>query len=187
MQATTGPWATLVRELQEFCKSGFADSLEWSSGRGRDFQAVATITYMVEKWPVKTIPGPAGLDRWMQQPPGPSKEFSMQMFDTFNVMFRLASDIKHRFIFQTPCRISPIELIMFAVLVNKKMANLSLTQLSDALAKLRADVRTHHVDIRSNAKVGLSIFVVNYVLNPKYRSRKRFWHLFWRISQRQRA
>lgn len=153
MQATSGPWASLIRDLQEYCKSGFADSLEWSSGRGRDFQAVATIIYMVEKWPVKTYPGPSGLDKWMQRVTGPAKDLVAQLYETFDVLFRLASDKKHRSIFQKPARISPIELIMFAVLVNRKMKNLSLSQLASALAQMRVDVRAKHVDIRSNSKV----------------------------------
>jgi hypothetical protein len=153
MQATTGPWASLVRELQEYCKQGFAESLEWSSGRGRDFQALATIIYMVDRWPIKTYPGPAGLDKWMGRVTPPPKEFTQQIFETFDVLFRLASDDKYRSIYSKPTRISPIELIMFAVLVHRKMSTLSLSQLAHAMQLLRRDVRSEHVDIRSNAKV----------------------------------
>lgn len=53
MQAITGPRASVIREVQSkvIGEEGFGDNLDWGRARGRDFQCLASIVYLIENHP----------------------------------------------------------------------------------------------------------------------------------------
>lgn len=156
MQAIPGPWSQLIREvLNLMSESRMGEHLEWSSSRGRDFQCVATALYLMEKKDVltKTFPSPIVLDRWLQRVTPPAKVFKERVVDTFCVFRNLVLEKTHSKVFQKPSRVSPIEFVMIAVLIDLYMTKYTLSQLAIAISKMRADVRQKHADVRANSRV----------------------------------
>lgn len=153
MQAISGPWPDLIREIQSVTigEEGFADALEWGSARGRDFQCLAMIVYLIQGNP--KFPHTSQMEKWLQNTnPVPAK-LRIDILETFKIFVRLARDQKYTGCFQKPSRISPVEFIMTGVCIYTLRDKFSFTQLSSAIAKMREDVRAKHVDIRSNPKV----------------------------------
>ncbi|KAI5123010.1 hypothetical protein M0805_007632 [Coniferiporia weirii] len=153
MQAIPGPWSQLVRDIlgvmDEYKMSEF---LEWSSTRGRDFQSVASIIFLMEK-PKASYPSSVVLEKYLKRTTPPSKPFRERVVDTFAVFRQLVMMKKFASVFQKPARVSPIEFIMSVLLVDEHMHSLTLTQLADAVRKMRDDVRSKYTDIRANTKV----------------------------------
>ena len=152
MQAITGPWPTLIREIQQemLGESGFDGQLDWGHARGRDFQCLTSIVYLVDK-PKAAVPGAPQLEKWLQEnDPVPAK-FRLEVFDTFRIFGKLVR--KFRNTFHKPTKVAPVEFVMIGVLIHTWRLKLSPTQLSSAIEKMRADVRTKYIDIRQNTKV----------------------------------
>ncbi|KAH9917716.1 uncharacterized protein B0H18DRAFT_1033507 [Fomitopsis serialis] len=152
LQALTGIRATLVREIQAkvLGEQGFGSNLEWANGRGRDFQCLASIVYLIEQQPLG-FPTPMQLDKWLQS-------FESDVMETFQVWLAMVRDRRYNTPFSKPTRVSPIEFTLIGVLIHKNRSKLSLLQLSNAIWQMRADVRSHHVDIRANTKVCKTMF-----------------------------
>ncbi|EGN97364.1 hypothetical protein SERLA73DRAFT_184045, partial [Serpula lacrymans var. lacrymans S7.3] len=155
MQAITGPWPSLIREIsiKALGDGGFEGYLEWGHARGRDFQCLASIAYLIDKLPKHTAPGAPQLEKWLQETRPVPPEFREDLVDTFRIFVALARDKRWSASLNRPTRVSPIEFVMIGVLIYSHRKSLSMTQLSSAIEKLRADVRSKHVDIRSNSKV----------------------------------
>lgn len=156
MQAITGPWPSLIRELQDETDSGFEGYLDWANGRGRNFQCLASVAFLIDKAPRKTIPTAAQLEKWLQEAEPISSQIRNGIFDSFRVfvdLVRAFGDIFHK-----PAKLAPIEFVMVGLLVHTFKMKLSPTQLSSAIKKMRADVRLKHEDIRQNGKVHRSLF-----------------------------
>ncbi|KIM74460.1 hypothetical protein PILCRDRAFT_828156 [Piloderma croceum F 1598] len=152
MQAITGPWPTLIREIQQelLGESGFDGQLDWGHARGRDFQCLTSIVYLIDK-PKAAIPGAQQLEKWLQETnPVPAK-FRHEIFDTFRIFGTLVR--KFGSTFHKPTKVAPVEFVIIGVLIHMYRLKLSLTQLSSAIEKMRADVRAKHIDIRQNNKV----------------------------------
>lgn len=157
MQAISGPWPDLLRSIQSdiLGDDGFGEALEWGHARGRDFQCLATIVYLLQPGgQSKTFPGAAQLDKWLQSGTSvPDSKLRADIFLTFKIFLRLAKDPKYHVCFQKPLRVSPIEFTMTGVLIYTFKDKLSFAQLSSAISKMREDVRSKHVDVRANGRV----------------------------------
>ncbi|THH05590.1 hypothetical protein EW145_g4688 [Phellinidium pouzarii] len=153
MQAIPGPWSQLIRDvLADMQEYKMGELLDWASARGRDFQSVASATYLMEK-PSASYPSAPVIDKWLQRVTPPTKAFRDRVVDTFAVFRQLVMTKKFAGIFQKPARISPIEFIMSVILIDEHMRTLTLTQLAEAIRRLREDVRSKHTDIRANTKI----------------------------------
>ncbi|KAG1878967.1 hypothetical protein F4604DRAFT_1755235 [Suillus subluteus] len=99
MQAIVGPWPTIIREIQSqvLGEDGFQGYLDWGHARGRDFQCVASIGYLIENHPKPTL--------------------REDLLDTFRVFLVLARDQKYSRSLNKPTRVSPIEFVMIGVLI----------------------------------------------------------------------
>ncbi|KIP05072.1 hypothetical protein PHLGIDRAFT_169058 [Phlebiopsis gigantea 11061_1 CR5-6] len=153
MQAVSGPWPDLVREIQSVVigEEGFSGALEWGSSRGRDFQCLAMIVYMLQGHP--KFPVASQIEKWLSNSdPVPSK-LRIDILETFKIFVHLAKERKYTTCFQKPSRISPVEFIMTGVCIHTLRNKLSFTQLASAIAKMREDVRAKHVDVRANQRV----------------------------------
>ena len=152
MQAITGPWPSLIRDIQDdlFDEDGFEGHLDWGHARGRDFQCLTSIVYLIDK-PSAAFPGAQQLEKWLQDNDPVPVKFRNEIFDTFRVYVELAR--KFNSTFHKPTKLAPIEFVMIGLLVHMYRMKLSLTQLSSAIEKMRADVRGKYIDIRQNSKV----------------------------------
>ena len=155
LQAIAGPWSTVIREIQNqvLGEEGFEGYLDWGHARGRDFQCLATIGYLIENHPKTTIPGPKTLEKWLQRTQPVSTQLRIDLHETFRIFVTLARDKKYSGSLNRPTRVSPIEFVMIGVLIYLKRQTLSLTQISSAIEKMRKDVRASHQDIRTNTRV----------------------------------
>ncbi|KAL5500888.1 hypothetical protein ACEPAH_9275 [Sanghuangporus vaninii] len=154
MQAIAGPWPQLVREiLSELDKYNISDALEWAKTRGRDFHSVATIIYLIEKGRGVSYPAVTALEKWLRRVTPPTREFKNHVVDVFTIFRQLVLTKKHSIVFQKPTRVSPIEFVMTAVLINVHHRDHTLTQLTEGIRQMRKDVRSKHDDIRANTKI----------------------------------
>ncbi|CCM00224.1 uncharacterized protein FIBRA_02252 [Fibroporia radiculosa] len=160
MQALTGERATLIREVQSniLGEEGFGDNLDWGRARGRDFQCLASIVYLMDHHPNTTFPGAAQLEKWLQLASRLTATFRNEVTETFKIFVALVKDKRFNAAFQKPTRVSPIEFTMTGILIYLNRTKLSMTQLSSAIWKMRADVRAKYVDIRANTKVTKTMF-----------------------------
>ncbi|KAG2155215.1 uncharacterized protein EDB93DRAFT_91098 [Suillus bovinus] len=155
MQAIVGPWPTVIREIQSqvLGEDGFQGYLDWGHARGRDFQCVASIGYLIENHPKPTVPSAPTLEKWLLKSDPVSPKLREDLLDTFRVFLILARDQKYSRSLNKPTRVSPIEFVMIGVLIYLFRDRLSLTQLSSAIEKMRKDVRDDHQDIRANGRI----------------------------------
>ncbi|KAG2113577.1 uncharacterized protein F5147DRAFT_571425 [Suillus discolor] len=155
MQAIVGPWPTIIREIQSqvLGEDGFHGYLDWGHARGRDFQCVASIGYLIENHPKPAVPSAPTLEKWLLKSDPVSPKLREDLLDTFRVFLTLARDQKYSRSLNKPTRVSPIEFVMIGVLIYLFRDRLSLTQLSSAIEKMRKDVRDDHQDIRANGRI----------------------------------
>lgn len=155
LQALVGPWSTAIHEIQHqvLGEEGFEGYLDWGHARGRDFQCLATIGYVIENHPKTTIPGTKTLEKWLQKSQPVSTQLRADLHETFRIFITLARDKKYSGSLNRPTRVSPIEFVTIGVLIYLKRQSLSLTQISSAIEKMRKDVRASHQDIRTNTRV----------------------------------
>lgn len=155
MQAIVGPWPTIIREIQSqvLGENGFQGYLDWGHARGRDFQCMASIGYLIENHPKPTVPSAPTLEKWLLRSDPVSPKLREDLLDTFRVFLILARDQRYSRSLNKPTRVSPIEFVMIGVLIYLFRDRLSLTQLSSAIEKMRKDVRDDHKDIRANSRI----------------------------------
>jgi hypothetical protein len=154
MQAITGHWPTFIREIQSeiLGEDGFEGYLDWGHARGRDFQCLASIAYLASKYPVHSHPAAQQLERWLQDLDPIPETLHARLSVTFRVFVTLVRDKTLRAPFQQPTRVSPVEFVMIGLLIFVHARTLSMTQLSSAIERLRADVRSSFIDIRMNTR-----------------------------------
>ncbi|KAH9961871.1 hypothetical protein BJV74DRAFT_984118 [Russula compacta] len=159
LQAITGPWPNFIREIQSqvLGDDGFGNSFDWGRARGRDFHGLASIVYLIEQLPTCKIPPTSQtMDRWLTRTTPVPLKLRTGVLDTFRVYLVMVQEKAYRKPFAQ--RISPIEFVMVGVMIFMKREILSLTQLSHAVEKMRADVRSVEKDVRSNGRVSRLLF-----------------------------
>ena len=159
MQAITGPWPNFIREIQSqvLGEDGFGNSFDWGRARGRDFHGLASIVYLIEQLPACKIPPTSqAMERWLTRAIPVPPKLRTGVLDTFRVYLALARETTYK----KPLaqRVSPIEFVMIGVMIFMKRETLSLTQLSNAIEKMRTDVRSVEQDVRSNGRVSKLLF-----------------------------
>ncbi|KAL6301876.1 hypothetical protein BKA93DRAFT_919266 [Sparassis latifolia] len=160
MQAITGPLPTLIREIQSklLGEGGFGNDLDWGRARGRDFQCLASVVFLIDAHPTTKFPGAQQLEKWLQSNAPVPEKFRNDVMDSFKIFVALVKDKRCSAAFQKPVRVSPIEFTMIGVLIYLNRTKFSLMQLSSAIRKMRTDVRAKHVDVRANGKVTKTMF-----------------------------
>ena len=155
MQAIPGPWPSLIREVQSIVlgDEGFGEDLDWGHDRGRDFQCLATIICLITCHTGTTFPTTPKLEKWLSSTDAIDHKMRNDVFDTFKIFIALVKDKKYNTAFKKPSRVSPVEFTMTGVLIARFKKTHSLTQLSNAIWQMRADVRKKFVDVRANTKV----------------------------------
>ena len=162
MQAIPGPWPSLIREVQSIIlgERGFGENLDWGTDRGRDFQCLATIIYLIDCQPSTntTFPGAVKLEKWLQTNKPVPEKTRAAVLETFHIFVALVKDKKYKVAFQKPSRVAPVEFSVIGLLIYLNKEKFSFVQLSQAIWQLRADVRKEHADVRANNKVTKTMF-----------------------------
>lgn len=155
LQAIVGPWPAVIRDIQSHIlgEDGLEGYLDWGHARGRDFQCLATVGYLIENSSKPTIPTSKALEKWLHRTDPVRPTLIADLQETFRIFVILARDKRYSSSLNSPARVSPIEFVMIGMLIYKKRASLSLTQLSSAIEKMRKDVRASEKDIRANSRV----------------------------------
>ena len=120
MQALTGPFPELARDIQHKIsgENGFGKHLEWSDGRGRDFQCIASMIYLVASKPKVKFPSSPILDKWLHDAKQLDNTLKQSIVETFDIFLVLAKDPKYNEPFQS-LKVSPVEFTMAAVLIHR--------------------------------------------------------------------
>lgn len=160
MQAIPGPRPSLIREVQAYVlgDDGFGEDLDWGHNRGRDFQCLATIVFLISNHPSTSFPTSLGLEKWLMSAVDVPDTLHDAVLDTFQIFIALVKNKKYNTAFQKPARVSPVEFTMIGVLIYLYKGKYSLMQLSSAIWQMRADIRKRFQDIRANSKVTKAMF-----------------------------
>ncbi|KAF8885193.1 hypothetical protein BD779DRAFT_695327 [Infundibulicybe gibba] len=156
MKALNGAYATMIRDAQAKIDSedGFSTHLNWENSRGRDFQTIAQILYTIDE---KKEPTLARLERYMAAHihDDVPVELARSMQAIVSTLCRLVRDpsLAGPLTQSRHGRLSPIEFVMIAYLIHVHHKKRSVEELSDAIGKMRDDVRTKHQEIRSSRAV----------------------------------
>ncbi len=160
MQAIPGPWPSLIREVQSIVlgDDGFGEDLDWGHDRGRDFQCLATILCLITCHSGALFPTTPKLEKWLSSTAPVDQKTRNDVLETFKIFIALVKDKKYNAAFKKPSRVSPVEFTMTGVLISRFKKTHSLTQLSNAIWQMRADIRKKFVDVRANNKVVRAMF-----------------------------
>ncbi|KIY50762.1 hypothetical protein FISHEDRAFT_10842, partial [Fistulina hepatica ATCC 64428] len=152
--------SSFVRQLlQEFLTEGShlaGKSLDWERSRGGDYRCLAQALYYImlimEEKPIKIVSSIDVLTKWLAADDQVSKEFAERCRDTLKTFQELVSSSKYNTVFRKFAKVAPVEFIMITTLISARMDSMKKSELSQAIGKMRQDVRKHHDDIRNNTK-----------------------------------
>ncbi|KAL0573593.1 hypothetical protein V5O48_008370 [Marasmius crinis-equi] len=162
MQAFNGPYAALIRELARVVSRIFAESLSWGKMRGRDFQSVASVVFLIEstisrKPKAPFEPTTSKVEGWLNDnvdAKAVPQEVADQARRVFAVLCMLVTDMEGRR-WDSPFRTTPkfgaIELVMVAYMIFVHGNEMTMKQLSAAVAGLRLYARGKFDDLRVNS------------------------------------
>ena len=93
------------------------------------------------------------LEKWLNLQDPFSSDFKAKVSDAYRIFAELVQDKKFNKVFKKPAKVSPVEFTTIGLLVFAHKDTLTMAQLSDAIAKMRDNVRGTYVDIRMNSRV----------------------------------
>lgn len=131
--------------------------LEWDTTRGGDFRCVASALYCVNKESI-VAPSMAALTKFLNDPEEIDELIAEDVHTTFKIFATLAKEGEYSSAFHLHdnkklLKVSPAEFIMIFVLIFRFKGKLTMKQLSEAIEKMRWDVREAETDIRMNTRV----------------------------------
>lgn len=148
--------------MADFVHDGLENSLEWDTSRANDFRCIATALNLIEKWPCKVATMPA-LTKWLQRDDELDDAFMENVRLTFKIFAVMAKLPEYQSGFRIEdkkarkdeklFKVAPAEFICAALLIAQHKNKLTLLQLSEAIRKMRLDVRRQEQDIRTNSRV----------------------------------
>jgi hypothetical protein len=153
LQAVVSTRASLARHVQRTILANYDD---WNAERGRDFQCVAAVLVLAEKWPAAGAwPGPAGLEKGLTLETDLRPELRARLLVAFRAMAYMAGAARWQDAFRRPTRPSPIEFVGIALLLTQLPAqSLSMDEAAARIAALRANVRKKFpAQLRMNSSV----------------------------------
>ncbi|KAI0698000.1 hypothetical protein BC835DRAFT_1468970 [Cytidiella melzeri] len=158
LQAVHSDASVFLHELQqEYVNDRLADHLEWDITRAADFRCLSTAVYILEKTPTTTSPGIATVHKWLEESEAFSHDFAERVHQTLRIFVWLAEDQECSHCFnlekeKKKLKVSPLEFVATVVLIHQHNSKATLRQLSDAIRKMRLDVRSVEQDIRLNSR-----------------------------------
>jgi hypothetical protein len=161
MQAISGPWPDLVREVTNeyyLGVDGISANMDLNHARARDFQNLAQLIYCVDQLPDQVQGTTMQVEKWLSREDGPSEDFRKRIHDVFKTFRDIARNKQLKAPLKTPSRVAPAEFIMIGILIAMFKERFSLPQLSQAIGILRTETRAVHADVRTNSKVFKTMF-----------------------------
>lgn len=150
MRVITGGYPDLIHHIQSMinARDGLERTTDYDIGRDHEFQALAQIVYLISQGARCPTPSPSRIDRWLNDlaNTAASEEHIQSVTSAISVLLTLARDpnlgapLKRK-------KLAPFDLVMIVYLIHHCRQELSLIQLSNAIAKLREDVRTTHTEV----------------------------------------
>ncbi|KII92105.1 hypothetical protein PLICRDRAFT_172244 [Plicaturopsis crispa FD-325 SS-3] len=165
LQAIDSPWAEWISDLEaRFVASddGLAQTLQWDTTRGRDFQCIAQVVYCCDGLrsspPQQLLPTAAKLELFLTRVDAPPPQFKKDIGDVLRAFLHIASEPKLNFGFtKIDKRVAPAEFVFIGVLLYV-MRQSPHEDRADAIYALRHNVRDTHVDVRNNKRVGETLW-----------------------------
>ncbi|KAL1685009.1 hypothetical protein GGG16DRAFT_67161 [Schizophyllum commune] len=135
--------------------------LDWDRSRGGDFRTLALAVYVTDRFldepaTYRQLPGVDQLSRWLSAPESVPSSVQTTVRRAFDEFEGIARTPAYKHVFRAPAKMAPIEVAMFAVLIAAH-AGKPRSEIVSLMQALRADVRAHHDDVRSNGKVTRTI------------------------------
>ncbi|KAI0781688.1 hypothetical protein BC629DRAFT_578024 [Irpex lacteus] len=159
LQAIHSDAGVFLHSLQsEYVTERLAEHLDWDVARAADFRCLATAIYLIEKGGTSmAAPGITTLHKWLEEADAFSDATSASLHQTFQIFVWLSEDKQCSKCFnlekdRKKLKVSPLEFIASAVLINTYKSKLTLKQLSEAIRNMRNDVRSVEQDIRLNTR-----------------------------------
>lgn len=163
MQAISGPWPDLVRQITNeyyLGVDGISENMDLNHARSRDFQNIAQTLYCIDQLPDQVHGTTMQVEKWLTREEEPSEATRKRMHDVFRIFREIARNKQLRTTLKKPSRVAPAEFIMIGILIAMFKDRFSLPQLSQAIGILRTETRAQHVDVRTNSKVFKTMFQV---------------------------
>ncbi|GJE94148.1 hypothetical protein PsYK624_103160 [Phanerochaete sordida] len=165
LQATSSPASDFVRalvsiyvheQLGKKSPKNKNEVLQWETARGTDFRCVASALYCASR-SSNVEPSMASLTKWLQLPDELEERFKKSMHDTFKIFVSLARHRQWRHCFDIYdknklLKVSPAEFITITLLIHRLKGKLTMRQLSDAIERMRLDIREAETDVRMNSR-----------------------------------
>jgi hypothetical protein len=150
LPAINGPWADLVRDLRNRMNTteGFEGYLDWGKARGKDFQAIANIVYLIVHGtsPKKAFPSALRIETFLSSTDEQPSGVRRAVINTMDIFCRIAStpDIGD----PLTTNVSPLEFVMAAFLIYQGRKLLTDRQLSDAISRMREHGKRRTGDLK---------------------------------------
>jgi hypothetical protein len=95
LQAIASPWADYVNDVDMKYISiggGLSGHVEFDKKRGRTFQNLSSMLYCCEEVDLQRTPSALQLERWLNEPKGPSKIFKSRVERMLSNLVAIAKD-----------------------------------------------------------------------------------------------
>ncbi|KIM44234.1 hypothetical protein M413DRAFT_377500 [Hebeloma cylindrosporum] len=154
LPAINGAYADIVRRLRNRIDTtpGFETYLKWGKARGKDFQALAQIVYLIARGnqPRKAEPQTSRLEAFLALGGDDTASLEETAVNVMDIFCRIVGDPElgrplHR-------KLSPLEMVMSGYLIYLYRTKSSDTQLSDAIAYMRKDIKAFAPEPRFNTQ-----------------------------------
>ena len=115
LQAIASPWADFVNELDMkyiSISGGLSSHVEFDMKRGRTFQNLASMLYCCEEVDLRRTPSAIQLERWLNDPVGPTNTFKSRVERMLSNLLEIACDVAlNRGFTGFSAKVSPAEFV----------------------------------------------------------------------------
>ncbi|KAI9456627.1 hypothetical protein F5148DRAFT_984387 [Russula earlei] len=160
LQAIASPWADYVNELDMkyiSISGGLASHVEFDTKRGRTFQNIASMLYCCQDVDLRRTPSAPQLERWLNDPDGPTRTFQFRVERMLSNLLEIACDKALNMAFTAfSAKVSPAEFVFIGVMLymlHEDGEEFRDKERAAAILHLRTDLRQVHKDIRLNTRV----------------------------------
>ena len=119
LQAISSAWADYVNELDMkyiSISGGLASHVDFDTKRGRTFQNLASMLYCCEEVDLRRTPSSIQLERWLNEPTGPSQTFKFRMERMLSNLLDIACDTAlNRGFTGFSAKVSPAEFVFIGM------------------------------------------------------------------------
>ncbi|CCO31354.1 Mitochondrial intermembrane space import and assembly protein 40 AltName: Full=Mitochondrial import inner membrane translocase TIM40 [Rhizoctonia solani AG-1 IB] len=156
-KAISSPTVTWIRSLvTKYFEGddGIPQFMKMNMRRSKDFQCVAQFVYMSSALPSFDSPGAAKLSKFLSQQEERSDAFKKPVERAIKDLQKLVHDETNLKLTGSSA-VAPIELVHIC-LVCLMLKGRSLRTMAGAIGKMRAVIRSQHLDVRANSRVAKS-------------------------------